>query len=287
MCEYVLRAALAGEGPALRPLWQACFGDGQDFAACYEGGMFRPERVELALLDGGAVSMLTVLPAALTTPAGTTVPAGCVYGVATLPAHQGRGLATRLLDQALRRRLGRGMDCLAVVPDTPDLFGYYGRTMGAETAFYVREIRLAAEDLGDLSPLAPAATDPETYCALRRQALRGRTYLDWDREAVAFQQAICRMEGGDLYHFPGAPGCCAAAQMGEDGELAVCELLAPEERLGPCLLGLLAAAGCRTVLVRLPAWSGGALGGEVTPFAMLAGRTLPPEDQAYLGFDFA
>ena len=29
----------------------------------------------------------------------------------------------------------------------------------------------------------------------------------------------------------------------------------------------------------LPAWSGGALGGEVTPLAMLAGRTLPPEDQ--------
>lgn len=285
MSDYRICSAREQEGRLLRPLWREGFGDTEDFMTCYETRMFRPDRVELAFLDGTAVSMLTVLPAALAVPAGTTVPAGCIYGVATLPAHQGRGLATRLLDQALRRRLGRGTDCLAVVPDTPDLFDYYGRTMGAETAFYVREVRLAAEDLRDLTSLTPAATDPETYCALRRQSLRGRTYLDWDREAVAFQQAICRMEAGDLYCFPGGPGCCAAAKMGEE-ELVVCELLAPEECLGPCLLGLLTAAGCRTALVRLPAWSGVSLGGEVTPFAMLAGRTLPPEDRAYLGFDF-
>lgn len=287
MCEYVFRAARAGEARTLRPLWQACFGDGETFASCYEAGVFRPERVELALLKDTAVAMLTVLPAALCVPGQTVTPAGCVYGVATLPEHRGRGLATKLLDQALRRRLGHGVDCLAVVPDTPELFGYYRRTMGAETAFYVREVHLTAEDLDSKVPLRAEGTVAETYLTLRRRCLQGRTYLDWDREAVAFQQEICRQEDGDLYCFPDAPDCCAAVQWGEDGQLLVCELLAPEEKLRACLGGLLAASGCRAALVRLPAWSGGTLGGEVTPFAMLAGRTLSAGEQAYLGFDFA
>lgn len=287
MCEYVFRAAQAGEARAMRPLWQACFGDGEAFAACYEAGMFRPGRVELTLLQGAAVAMLTVLPAVLCTPEQKCIPAGCVYGVATLPEHRGRGLATKLLDQALRRRLGHGVDCLAVVPDTPELFGYYRRTMGAETAFYVREVHLTAEGLGGEAPLQAERIGAEGYLALRRRCLQGRTYLDWDREAVAFQQEICRQEGGDLYHFPDTHDCCAAVQRGERGELMVCELLAPEEKLRTCLVGLLAATGCRAALVRLPAWSGGSLGGEVTPFAMLTGRTLSAGEQAYLGFDFA
>lgn len=287
MCKYVYRAARADEARDLRPLWRACFGDGEDFAACYETGMFRPDRVELALWEGTVVAMLTVLPAGLCLPGYGQVRAGCVYGVATLPSHQKRGLATNLLDQALFRRLGHGTDCLAVVPDTPELFGYYGRTMGAQTAFYVREVRLGIGDLSSQMILRAETASVEEYLTLRRRCLQGRTYLDWDREAVAFQRAICRQEGGDLYRFPGAPDCCAAAQRNEDGQLMVCELLAPETQLRACLAGLLTTMECQEATVRLPAWSGADLGGGVTPFAMLAGRTLPAEDLAYAGFDFA
>ena len=287
MPEYEIRSAAAGEERQLRPLWQTCFGDTEPFMACYESRMFRPERVELALLDGAVAAMLTVLPASLWTAGGGVIPCGCVYGVATLPAHRGRGLATKLLDLALRRRLGHGTDCLAVVPDTPDLFGYYGRTMGAETAFYVRELRLTAAELGGAVPLSPAPGSAEAYLAERRSCLKGRTCLDWDREAVAFQGDICRQEGGDLFLFPDAPGCCAAVQKDTDGTLLVSELLAPENCLAGCLAGILGQMACREAVVRLPAWSGAALGGSVEPFAMLAGAALPKEEQAYLGFDFA
>ena len=282
-----LRPAKAGEAPLLRPLWRECFGDGETFTSLYEQAMFRPDRVELAVADGEAVAMVTVLPACLHTAGGEALSAGCVYGVATREAHRGRGLATALLGEALRRRLGISMDCVAVVPDTPDLFPYYRRAMGAETAFYVRELVLDAGDLGEYAPLAPAKAEAEDYLARRRAALRGRTCLDWDRAAVEVQGDICRMEGGDLYRFPDAPGCCAAVERGEGGLLLVRELLAPEALLPRCLRGLLAAFGCTGAEVRLPAWSGASLGGRTEPFAMLTGLVLPEAEAAYLGFDFA
>ena len=287
MSEYSFRAARSGEALLLRPLWRECFGDGEAFMRCYEERMFRPERVELALLDGReVVSMLTVLPATLRTADGASIPGGCVYGVATLKAHRGRGVATALLGSALRR-LDLSAKCMAVVPDTPELFDYYSHAMGAQTAFYVRELHLTAEDLCAQPSLRLERAAQADYLDLRRHALRGRTFLDWDMEALAFQQAICRMEGGDLYLFPEAPGCCAAAQRDEEGRLLVCELLGSEELLQGCLAGLLMQAGCREAAVRLPAWSGAALGGQVEAFAMLTGPSIPAEELAYLGFDFA
>ena len=282
---YETRPARAGEAALLRPLWQECFGDGEAFARLYEQTMFRPDRVELALLGGEAAAMLTVLPAVLCR-GGETFPGGCVYGVATLPAHRGGGLAAALL-AAARTRLGRTMDVLAVVPDTTDLFPYYGRTLGAKTAFFVRETRVTAAALGEGPGLEPAPAEAADYLAVRRLALQNRTFLDWDLEAIQFQQGICRMEGGGLFLFPGAPGCCAAAERGEGGLLLVRELLAPEELLAPCLGGLLAAFGCREAEVRLPAWSGERLGGRAVPFAMAAGPDFPEAELAYLGFDFA
>ena len=207
MPEYEFRHANAEEARLLRPLWQECFGDDAQFMACYEAQMFRPERVELALLNGEAVSMLTILPMTLCRD-GKRMPGGCVYGVATRSDHRGRGLATQLL-QAACRRLDHEVDCLAVVPDTPELFPYYSRTMLARTAFYVREIQLHAEQLTDRSPLNPQPAKAEDYLAARRDCLRGHTFLDWDRQAVYFQRQICRQEGGDLFLFSGIPGCAA------------------------------------------------------------------------------
>lgn len=282
-----IRSAGADEARLLRPLWREAFGDTEEFMTCYEERMFHPNRVELAVRDGETVSMLTVLPAVLRTEEGGSFPSGCVYGVATRTQYRGRGIASRLLGAAVRKRLGHGMDCMAVVPDTPELFLYYGRTMEAHTAFYVREVQVTARQLSEVPVLRPTAAEAEDYWKTRSQNLQGHTYLEWDRNAVDFQKELCRQEGGDLFCFPDVPGCCAAAEYGHNGILLIHELLAPEEQLAGCIAGLMRQMGCSAAEVRLPAWSGAVLGGRAEPFAMLAGRMLPEAQQAYLGFDFA
>ena len=287
MSEPLLRRALPGEETRLRPLWRVCFGDTEDFIACYEARMFRPDRVELAVADGEAVSMLTVVPAALSTPEGE-FPGGYVYGVATLPAHQRRGLAAGLLRRAVEGRLGRGTDFLTLVPDTPDLFPYYERAMDARPAFTCREVRGPAGQWADRDALPPVPVDAGTYCTIREGWLAGRPYIRWGRETVDFQKEVCRQSGGDLFRFPGVCPGCAAAEYEEDGTLLVSELLAEETDLLRCLAGLLARMPAQRLLVRMPPWMGNALGGEVQPFACIT-RGGPAEHirEGYLGLDLA
>ena len=89
MDDLRFRLARAGEGPRLRPLWQECFGDSQDFWEVYETFAFSPQQVELGFWEETLCAMMTLLPGTLHTQEGTTKKAACIYGLATLPHYQG------------------------------------------------------------------------------------------------------------------------------------------------------------------------------------------------------
>lgn len=72
MDDLRFRPARAGEGPRLRPLWQECFGDSQDFWEVYETFAFSPQQVELGFWEETLCAMMTLLPGTLHTQAGTT-----------------------------------------------------------------------------------------------------------------------------------------------------------------------------------------------------------------------
>ena len=103
MDDLHFRLARAGEGPRLRPLWQECFGDTQDFWEVYETFAFSPGQVELGFWEEILCSMMTLLPGTLWTKTGTAKKAACIYGLATLPRYQGQGAATVLLKRAVER----------------------------------------------------------------------------------------------------------------------------------------------------------------------------------------
>lgn len=284
MDNYVLRSGEAGDAAGMRPLWRACFGDTEPFTRCYEERIYRPGGVELALLGEHIVSMATVIPTVLQTAAGSRIPGGYVYGVATLPDHQGRGLASRLLQRAMERRLGRDMAFLCLVPDTPELFGYYHRTMEARTAFYCREMVLDAAALESVPTLQPEPITAEQYRTIRESWLAETDHLDWDCTAIGFQEEICRLGGGGLYWFDGKGPGCAAAQYIEEDTLLLNELLAEEEDLAGCLAGLLARMPARRMMIRMPAFLGASLGGTVQPMGCMTGEGA---QAGYLGLDLA
>lgn len=286
MPDYCLRSAAASDQQSLRPLWRQSFGDSDLFIRCYEEQLFHPNWVELARLSNETVSMLTVVPTVLCTARGERVPGGYIYGVATLPEHRNRGLASRLLHQAADRRLGHGMSFLSLVPDTPELLGYYRRTIGFQPVFSCRELQSASSRFSKCGTLCPEVVDQGTYRTIREHWLAGRTHIDWNQEAIAFQGEICRQGGGNLYSFSSQYPGCAAAQYTEEGDLLVNELLAAEEDFPGCLAGLLSQMPAQRMVVRMPGWMGSSLGGVIQPFACITGLGQSVQE-GYLGLDLA
>ena len=220
MDDLRFRPARAGEGPRLRPLWQECFGDSQDFWEVYETLAFSPQQVELGFWEKTLCAMMTLLPGTLHTQAGTTKKAACIYGLATLPHYQGRGAATALLKRAVERLKDGELNCVAVVPDTSELYPFYAKALGAETAFYIRFAEKERQSL-EKAHMFPHPIGAEGYVDLRRRALKGRNFMEWGGRLVEFQRQISQGEGGGLFSFPQAPQCCAAAEIDEEGRLQV------------------------------------------------------------------
>lgn len=286
LSEYVIRPAHAGEEKLMHPLWKEVFGDEERFIASYEKWVFHPDRVDLALWQGKAVCMMSMMPARLQRASGETHSCGYYWALATLAEHRSRGIASRLIQRALDRKMGSEITCAAGIPDTPGLFIYYGHTMNAKPAFYVRELRISAAQVAHAPAYSPQSVSDEAYAALRKKALQGRTFMEWSQDAISYQGELCRLQGGGFYTFSDGPGCCAAVEYQEDGTFVICELLAPEEQLEACLSGLFTHFEEKEGILRLPAWSGEKFGGSVSPFGVLNEIDLPPEEQAYIGFDF-
>jgi len=271
-------------------VWKSGFNDTDGFLNEFRDQMLRAEDIQVAVCGGELVAVTAILPAALRTRDGEAEPAGCVYALTTLPEHRRRGVAAGLVRSVINRKRPEGMRGVAISPDGPELFGYYAR-QGWRAAFSVREVETTAETAAARAVQIGAGE----YLALRENALEGRDYFQWDARAVRFQESVCRDGGGGLFTFRTAAPCCAAVEHSEDGGLLACELLAPDELLLPCAAGLLERFSGTRIRLRLPPWSGTALGGELLPFGMLFPEDGEPaplferltaDRMAYLGFDF-
>jgi GNAT superfamily N-acetyltransferase len=81
-----------------------------------------------------------------------------IYGVATRPDHRGRGLAGSLIMEALKTP---GADIAALVPERPELAGFYGRFGFAPRGRLPRDGRLLM-----IKHLRGAAPDEEVCAGL-------------------------------------------------------------------------------------------------------------------------
>lgn len=290
MCEYCFRQMKEGEFERLRPVWKKGFGDSDELIDSFCDRMLHTQDVQLALCCGEPVAMAVLLPTVLCTQDGAEKSAGCIYALTTLPEQRGKGIAARLIGSVVDRRRADGVKSIAISPDGPGLFQYYAE-QGWRNAFSVREIEVSAEGAAARAVSVGAGA----YTVLREKLLEGRDHIRWDERAVGFQEWICRDSGGGLFTFQAAEPCCAAVEYDEGGRLLACELLAPDELLLPCAAGLLEYFSEKRIQLRMPAWLGEKLGGQVLPFGMLLpeGKTPSPRfcrltarPMAYMGFDF-
>lgn len=111
------------EQRACKALWQEAFGDEDAFVDRFLMRHFRSARM-LRIEEGGVLlSMLHLLP--FRTEEGECV--GYIYGVATALKARGRGLATRLLGDAIERAKAEGMKALVLIPADEEVRAFYSR----------------------------------------------------------------------------------------------------------------------------------------------------------------
>lgn len=285
MCEY--RAAREEEFEQIRLLWKEGFGDGDKLIDEYRRLLYRPENTEVAVCGDQVVAMVMVVPAVLHKSAGGTMPAGYAYGLTTRSDWRKRGIGIKTYQSMIRRKISEGMLCVAGSQDDEDMLGFYLRHSW-EKAFYVRELTAEAAAL----PEAPAAdwAAPEEYIALRETALRGTDHYVFDLPYVQMQEYVSRDGGGGLLKFPGSGACCAVAAYEDDETVLLSELLAPDDRLLACAAGVLRRMPARRIRLRLPAWSGAAVGAELVPYAVMLPEGegysyIMEHPDAYLGLD--
>lgn len=138
---------------ACKELWMRCFGDDEEFVDTFLVRYYGCSRMVASQCDGRLAAMLHLLP--FRSEAGRTV---YVYGVATDPAYRRRGLATGLMEEALRRIEASGADAALLIPSPGEehLRTFYGR-FGFTGAHPVRFQSPDGFDFGSGDPAADRA----------------------------------------------------------------------------------------------------------------------------------
>lgn len=179
-----------GMRDALKALWHECLGDSGEYIDLY----FKTQditRSAMVFMDGATlVSMLLMLPTTVVTRAGI-MPARYIYAAATRESYRGRGLSTRLLEDAHKYLKAAGVKLSVVAPNSAKLYNFYERR-GFESKFYAGRLIISGADIPQFaSSFAVSEATPKEYTELRERAFSGRTmYARWDGDPLD-----CRITG--------------------------------------------------------------------------------------------
>ena len=105
---------------ACKELWTAAFGDDEQFIDSFLIRYYSRSRMLTAEYEGRTAAMLNLLP--FESQLGRTT---YIYGVATAPEFRRRGLAGKLMGEAMRLIADRGDDAALLIPSEEWLRGFY------------------------------------------------------------------------------------------------------------------------------------------------------------------
>jgi len=269
--EGVISRATAAMVPSLKRIWRECFGDEGRYIDFLFDVILGPGDV-LAALDGGGnpQAMLCVRKAELTAPVGEPGACAYIYGVATLPQFQGRGLSTLLLEEAHRRLAAEGVSASVLVPASESLHTFYSMR-GYEAAFPLRRAAVTPRAL----PARPLPCVLEAGELGQLEELRRASFGDsglfvrWDREYLDAIGAECRLSGGEVlrYSCGGERGYAVCYDGGK--RMAVKEITASGRVLDSVLAALHSRFGREEYLVYLRADRGENFSKTTLPFGVI------------------
>ena len=240
--------------PKLRSLWKTAFGDEDAFLDAFFSTAYSPDRCRCIIEDDGIQAVLYWFDASC---AGHKF--AYLYAVATDPAHRGKGLCRKLMEDVATQLTDLGYHGLILVPQKESLRAMY-RKMGYADCGRVSTFTAPAEDI----PLSLRRLTTAEYAALRRQLLPTGAMVQ-EGENLDFLATYALFFAGDDW---------LAALTIEDGKMICHELLGNPD----AAYALVAAFGCGEGSVRIP--------GKDQPFAQY--RKLVPDcpEPTYFGLAF-
>ena len=119
-------------------LWKQSFGDSDEFIALFFDRVYKEENTLVIKKNGTVISALQILPYEMTY-CGTTIPAGYICGVCTLPSEQGKGFMTQLMFTAIEEMQSSNYTLALLIPASPQLFDLYRRFEFANAFDYSTE----------------------------------------------------------------------------------------------------------------------------------------------------
>ncbi|MDR3127444.1 MAG: GNAT family N-acetyltransferase [Tannerellaceae bacterium] len=118
-------------------LWRTTFQDSEAFIRLFFLHFYRRRQTFSISCKGQVVSALQVLPYEMTTsPGEPPLRLAYIVGCCTDPRHRGKGYMGQLLERALSESHRQGFDVAALIPASPSLFAYYGKSGFSTSCFF-------------------------------------------------------------------------------------------------------------------------------------------------------
>lgn len=292
---HEIRLAKKGETVQQKEIWRNCFGDSTEFIDFYYANRYKEEQTVVLVHDGEISAMLTIMPVNIITPDHQSFRTAMLYAIATDPKKQNKGFATELLNFC-DRYYQETTEFSVLVPATKRLFDFYSKR-GYRDRFFIREALVSRSMTNNFSfnfagkgTVRPcSATD---YNQRRNKHLKGRLYVAYDDEEIAYQKILSRRSGADIYaiDIDNHHGCAAVERLNAD-KVLIKEMLIDEELTLAGVALLVQLLDAKECILRTPAFLGEQLGGTIRPFGMVKAHgnidlEIRPNDLGYIGLAF-
>lgn len=255
----MIRSATQLDIPQLKKIWDRCFDDPLNYVDFLYDCVTTPQNTLVWDEEGKILSMAMSIDCMFSYKE-EQLPCVYIYGCATLPEAEGKGIMTRLISYAEQLAAQRGVQMSVLVPGERFLYGFY-RKRGYNSDFPLRTVTLRPGMMGDVpqaeEPLLYDRISPEELYAIRENALYEVPHIEWKADQITFIMRDALAYGEHVASYSGAAGKAYAIYGAENRSMFIKECLGTSELATKILLAaLINEQDPRRVTLRGPVGAG-------------------------------
>ena len=249
----------------LQKIWQSSFS--ADDKKLFFTFFYNPELCRVVISDNTPVAMGFLIPVGdLIDSTGRKHPCAFIYALATLPEFRDRGFASAIVKHLTDAGVSAGYTAIALCPSEDSLFEYYTNNSPFCDWFYCIERFYERNDIAPTvcgagtikNALEISKVSAEKYADLRTEILRkympdGSCYIEMSAFALRYQEEICAIYGGGLYHAKlNGDIALLTVELHPDKIVRIKELLCPAEHKRDIISAISQIYPARQYMVRTP-----------------------------------